>query len=98
MDVAAFLPAEPFEPVPKCCKPLLPYGAGLRAMYQDANAPHALALLRPRCERPRGRRAAQAADEISTIERTARHVFPRLAGRHRPHSITPGRCQSLGRS
>ena len=38
-------------------------------------------LLRARRQRPR-RRAAQAANEISTIKRTARHVFPRLAGRH----------------
>jgi hypothetical protein len=67
MDVAAFLPPEPFEPLPKCCEPLLPYGAGLRAMYQDADAPYPLALLRPRRERPRRCRAAKQSDELASL-------------------------------
>src|SRR5262245_38530579 len=62
MNVAAFLPAEPFESLPKCCEPLLPYGAGLRAMYQDADAPHPLALLCARRERRRGRAADERYD------------------------------------
>jgi hypothetical protein len=35
-------------------------------------------LLRARRERPRGSRAAQTADEISTSEQTAQHVFSTL--------------------
>src|SRR5262249_7888329 len=54
-------------------------------------------LLRARLERPCGRRAAQAANEISTIERTARHVFPRLAGRH-PPTLSPKLVPVLGTS
>jgi hypothetical protein len=34
-------------------------------VHQHPNAPHALALLRARRERPRGRRAAQQRDEIA---------------------------------
>jgi hypothetical protein len=43
----------------------LPYGAGLRAMYQDADAPYPLALLRTRRERPRRRRTAKQSDELA---------------------------------
>src|SRR5258708_11237741 len=44
------------------------------------HAPHVyLRLLRLRRERPRRRRAAQTADEISTSEWTAQHVFPHVA-------------------
>jgi hypothetical protein len=34
-----------------------------RKGYEHANAPHTLRLLRPRRERPRGRRAAEERDE-----------------------------------
>jgi hypothetical protein len=40
VDVAAFPPAEVFKPLPKCCEPLLPYGAASRAMHQHADPPH----------------------------------------------------------
>src|SRR5262249_46956944 len=64
MDVAAFLPAEAFKPLPKCCEPLLPYGAASRAMHQHADPPHPLGLLRTRRERPRGRRAAACSQQF----------------------------------
>src|SRR5262245_56202785 len=67
MDVAAFLPAEAFKPLPKCCEPLLPYGAASRAMHQHADPPHPLALLRARRERPRGCRAADQRDELAAL-------------------------------
>jgi hypothetical protein len=51
-------------PLPKCCEPLLPYGVGLRAMYQDADAPRPLRLLSAHRERPRDRRAAEKRDEL----------------------------------
>jgi hypothetical protein len=47
----------------------LPFWIVRRQMHQRANAPHALALLRARRERPkerrRGRRAAEQRDEIA---------------------------------
>src|SRR5262245_33149975 len=93
MDVATFLPAEPFEPVPKCCEPLLPYGAGLRAMYQDADAPHPLGLLPARRERPRGHRAAEKRDE-----RAAFHcpMPPVLRTESVAHLSTVGDCCAAG--
>src|SRR5882672_4713801 len=88
MDVAAFLPAEPYEPLPKCCEPLLPHGAGLRAMYQDADAPHALALLRTRCEGPRRRRAAEKRDELAAPHSiTSSAAMSSLSGTSRPSAF-----------
>src|SRR5262245_40223956 len=66
MDVAAFLPAEAFKSLPKCCEPLLPYGAASRAMHQHADPPHPLGLLRARRERPR-RRATEQRDELASF-------------------------------
>src|SRR5262245_39642180 len=66
MDVAAFLPAEAFKPLPKCCEPLLPYGAASRAMHQHADAPHPLGLLCVRRERPRSS-AAEQRDELAAL-------------------------------
>src|SRR6516164_4895261 len=62
--------------------------------HEHADTSHLVGLLRARRQRPR-RRAAQAANEISTIERTARHVFPRLAGRH-PPTLSPKLVPVLG--
>src|SRR5262245_43638864 len=88
MDVAAFLPAEAFKPLPKCCEPLLPYGAASRAMHQHADPAHALALLPARRERPRGRRAAEQRDELAashSITSSAR--ASRLSGTVRPSAF-----------
>jgi hypothetical protein len=56
LDVVAFQPAKPFESLPKCCDPLLPYGVGLQAMHEDADAPDLTGLLsarRGRCNSAR---------------------------------------------
>jgi hypothetical protein len=45
---------------------------------QDTDPAHPFGLLRARRERPRRRRAAQTADEISTSDWTAQHVFSTL--------------------
>src|SRR5262249_51366493 len=69
-DVAAVKPAQLREPLEERryagLKLRIVSGAG----HQHADTPYALALLRARRHRPR-RRGAQAANEISTIERTA---------------------------
>src|SRR5215467_11784364 len=44
-----------------------------RALTLAADAPHPLALLRPRRERPRSRHAAEQADEVAAL-----HVAPYL--------------------
>jgi hypothetical protein len=47
-----------------------------------------LRLLRVSDERPRGRRAAQTTEEISTSEQTAQHVFSTLPVSIIKHCIT----------
>src|SRR5262249_57408654 len=76
MDVAAFLPAEAFKPLPKCCEPLLPYGAASRAMHQHADAPHPLGLLRARREQPRHRCAAKERDELAAVHSITHSARP----------------------
>jgi hypothetical protein len=49
-----------------------------RQRHEYTHARHFFELLRARCERPSGRRAAQTADEISTSDWTAQHVFSTL--------------------
>src|SRR5262249_13144470 len=101
--VLAFRPAEfqrhalPFlittlgETFAKCGHLLGPLGGGAEIEKPDHRHRR---LLRARRERPH-RRTAQAANEISTIERTARHVFPRLTGRH-PPTLSPKLVPVLG--
>jgi hypothetical protein len=57
-------------------------------IHEHADAPHPLGLLRVRRERPQGCGAAQTADEISTREQTAQHVFSTLPVSIIKHSIT----------
>src|SRR5215475_13955707 len=87
MDVAAFLPAEAFKPLPKCCEPLLPYGAASRAMHQHADPSHPLGLLRPRRERPRGR-AAEQRDELAAFHSITSSARPSsVIGKVRPSAL-----------
>src|SRR5712691_3900479 len=54
-DVAALPPSTPFEPLPESGEPRLQVRIVLLAAQQHANAPHWVALLRVRRERPRPR-------------------------------------------
>src|SRR5262245_47693280 len=80
-------PTQRLQALPKSRRARLAFRIVLRIVHQHCDPAHPVRLLRACREWPR-RRAAQAANEISTIERTARHVFPRLAGRH-PPTLSP---------
>src|SRR5262245_40236570 len=62
--IATLDPAEIMEGRLKRLYAFLPFGV-VRNRHQHAHAPHALALLRARCERPRGRRTSEQVDEIA---------------------------------
>jgi len=51
VEIAPFPPAAPFEPLTKCGEPCLGFRIVVGKRQQDANAPHAIGLLRMRGER-----------------------------------------------
>src|SRR5215470_7482980 len=57
---------------------------------EHADAPHALALLRPRRERPRGRRAAEQRDEVAPFYLIEWHSIPHQPGPNTRISNWPG--------
>src|SRR6476619_5496254 len=81
-DVAAGRPSELPEPLPEILKITLRVRIILGDPQQYRDPPHSdhrhRRLLRARRERPRCRRAAQTADEVSTSDWTAQHVFSTL--------------------
>ena len=80
---------------PNCCQPLQERReAGLtfrivRGCGQEhADAPHPLALLRARRERPRGRRAAEQRDELAPLHSiTSSARASRVGGTSRPSAL-----------
>jgi len=75
--IAADDPAQFAEPLQERCIAGLSFGIVRHPGHKHADAPHPLGLLRARRERP-GCRAAQTADEVSTSDWTAQHVFSTL--------------------
>ena len=71
VEIAPFAPAAPFEPLTKCGEPRLGFRIFVGKRQQDANAPHALGLLRMRGERRERRRAAQKCDELASSHNDA---------------------------
>src|SRR5262249_23341631 len=67
LDVTALSPAELLQLLPECREISLIFPIILGKCHQDSDPPHSLALLRPRRERPRGRRAAEQRDELATF-------------------------------
>ena len=65
LHVAALCPAQSLQRLLERNQTLLLLGIG-RRIHQHADAPHPLALLRARSERPRRRRAAEQRDELAT--------------------------------
>jgi hypothetical protein len=57
MDIAPLSPFASFEPLAKGREPRCRFWIAFGISDQHADAPHPLRLLRPRCERPRGRAA-----------------------------------------
>ena len=66
VEIAPFPPTAPFESLTKCGEPRLGFRVFVGKRQQDADAPHALGLLRMRGEwRERGR-AAKKCDELAS--------------------------------
>src|SRR5262245_65574297 len=65
--VAAVGPAQLLQPLQERCVAGLPFRIVLDQVREHADAPHPVGLLRPRRERPRGRRAADERDEIAPL-------------------------------
>src|SRR6516225_10046958 len=63
VDIAAFRPSTLFQPLPECRKASLAFRIVLGERDEHADAPHPLALLRARRERPRHCRAAAKQDD-----------------------------------
>ena len=79
--VAAVRPAELLEFLPERRDIGLSFPVALGICHQHTDAPHALALLRARRDRPRGRRAAEQRDELAPSD-VACHVTLRLGVIH----------------
>src|SRR5262249_27359260 len=60
-------PSKLLEPFPERCSSLLPFPVALGKSLQYSDAPHPLALLRARRERPRHSRAANERDELAPL-------------------------------
>src|SRR5262249_23236752 len=87
-DIAVLGPAERLETLAKCNDPSQHFGIVLGVGMQECDAPHALALLRVRRERPRGsRRAAEQ-----------RYELPPSHVGHHAASPLPGPSRSTPRS
>ena len=67
LDIAVLGPAERLETLAKCNDPSQHFGIILGVWMQECDAPHPLALLRPRRERPR-RRATNQRDEVAPCQ------------------------------
>ena len=65
--VAAVGPAQLLQPLQERRDAGLRFRIVRGAVHEHADAPHALALLRARRERPRGRRAAEQRDELAPL-------------------------------
>src|SRR5947208_1968523 len=66
-DIAALRPSKPFEPMPERREARLVFRIVLGERHEHADPPHAVALLRPRRQRPRRRHAAEKGDELAPL-------------------------------
>jgi hypothetical protein len=65
VHVAALGPAQFGEPLPEGCNADLPFRIVREEVREHADTPHPLALLCPRRDWPRRRRAAKQDDEVA---------------------------------
>src|SRR5215475_6859083 len=92
--IAANTPARFLQALLERRKSILPFWIVRSPVHEHANAPHALALLRARRERPRSQRAAKQGDELTSLQWAELHMLP-LAGEVRG-SIADWRGSSQG--
>src|SRR5262249_36619268 len=92
--IAANTPARFLQALLERRKSILPFCIVRSPVHEHANAPHALALLRARRERPRSQRAAKQGDELTSLQWAELHMLP-LAGEVRG-SIADWRGSSQG--
>src|SRR5262249_20535737 len=64
-QIAPDHPGRLLQPLVKRCEASQRFGVVRGEVHEHADAPYALALLRARRERPRGRRAAKQRDELA---------------------------------
>jgi len=84
-DVAALRPPELLESLAERRDVVLSFKIALGIRHQHADAPHPLTLLRPRCARPRRRRAAEEGDELTPLQLTKCIPWPRSARQQALH-------------
>src|SRR5262245_44526388 len=89
--IAAFRPAELLQSFAEAPQPKLNYGITLVGRYQRADPSHALALLRPRRERPRRRRAEQSDERATLHSITSSARASSVGGTSRPRARAVGR-------
>src|SRR5260221_9066775 len=80
-DITAFRPSTLFQLLPECRETSLRFRIVLGEPHEHANAPHAIRLLCPRRERPRGCRAAEQRDELASLQLIELHSVPASQGR-----------------
>src|SRR5262252_2627553 len=76
LDVAAIDPAQFLQALYQLPDPGLTFWVALREHTQKSDARHPAGLLRPRRERPRGRRAAEQRDELAPFQLIELHSVP----------------------
>jgi hypothetical protein len=86
--VAAVGPAQLLQALHECRNAGLPFHIVRGYIREHADAPHALALLRARRERPRRRCAAEQRDELASFHSiTSSARASRVAGTSRPSAL-----------
>jgi hypothetical protein len=62
-------PPQFLQALPECRNASFPFGVILSRTHEDTDPRHPRALLRPRCNRPRDRRAAYKSNELASLHR-----------------------------
>src|SRR5262249_21655046 len=92
--VAADGPAQQRQPLQERPDAGLKYRIIRGCVHEHADAPHPLALLRARCERPRRRRAAEQTDELAPFHSiTSSARASSVGGTSRPNALAVWRLR-----
>src|SRR5262249_23752228 len=95
VNISAFRPSASFKAMPEHRSARLRFWLILFEVHEHADAPHVL-LLRPRRERPRGRRAADKRDELAPLHSiTSSAIASSLSGMVRPSALAVLRFRNI---